>query len=170
MSALHNTLLRPPVLEDGIRVFRLIERCPPLDTNSTYCNLLQCSHFSNTSVVAERDNELMGFISGYLVPDRPDTLFVWQVAVAENARGMGLASHMLADILARNEDRRIRYLETTITEDNSASWALFRRLASALSTEFQSSAWLDKQQHFDGQHQSELLVRIGPIDGAKGSL
>jgi L-2,4-diaminobutyric acid acetyltransferase len=155
--------LRVPTLEDGMSVFRLIQRCPPLDTNSSYCNLLQCGHFSNTSVAAELEGELVGFISGYVVPGRPDTLFIWQVAVDERARGLGLASQMLRHILNRPSCHGIAYLETTITEDNQPSWGLFKSLAKRLGAELQSSLWLDKQVHFDGQHDSESLVRIGPF-------
>lgn len=145
-------------------VFRLVENCPPLDMNSSYCNLLQCSHFADTSVVAQMNGALVGFISGYVIPERPDTLFVWQVAVAEQARGLGLASRMLAHIIARPHCVDIAYLETTITQDNPASWALFKRLAKALSADFQSSEWMDKNAHFAGQHDSETLVRIGPFN------
>ncbi len=145
-------------------VFHLISNCPPLDTNSSYCNLLQCSHFSGTSVAAERDGIIVGFISGYAKPENPDTLFIWQVAVSEQARGMGLASRMLAHILARPECEQMRYLETTITEDNQPSWALFKSFARSSKADFHSSAWMDKETHFAGQHESEALVRIGPFN------
>ncbi len=164
MSGLENIELKSPSHEDGMAVFRLIENCPPLDTNSSYCNLLQCSHFSSTSVAAELDGEIVGFISGYPLPERPNTLFVWQVAVGEQARGVGLASRMLKHILARPQCADIAYLETSITADNQASWALFKSLAKALSAELQSSEWMDREVHFAGQHDSEVLVRIGPFN------
>jgi L-2,4-diaminobutyric acid acetyltransferase len=56
---------RSPDVQDGLAVHRLISQCPPLDTNSSYCNFLQASHFSATSVAAEIDGQLCGFISGY---------------------------------------------------------------------------------------------------------
>jgi L-2,4-diaminobutyric acid acetyltransferase len=114
--------------------------------------------------MAEKNGTLLGFISGYAIPERPDTLFIWQVAVAAQARGLGLASRMLAHILARPHCTDITYLETTITQDNHASWALFNRLTSTLSAKLQSSAWMDKDTHFTGQHDSEALVRIGPFN------
>jgi L-2,4-diaminobutyric acid acetyltransferase len=125
--------------------------------------LLQCSHFAGTSVIAESDGAVMGFISGYKLPDRPDTLFVWQVAVAEEARGLGLASRMLAEILARPLCTEVSFLETTITSDNQGSWALFERLAKNMDATCQSSPWLDKEKHFEGLHDSESLIRIGPF-------
>lgn len=155
--------LRPPVATDGIRVNRLVAQCPPLDTNSVYCNLLQCSHFAQTSVAAEIDGDLVGFVSGYIEPDQADTLFIWQVAVSEKARGMGLATRMLQSILQRDACQKIAYIDTTITEDNRASWALFERLAQKLGAELNHSVQFDREQHFDGEHDSEMLVRIGPF-------
>lgn len=163
LSSLENIVLRRPTLEDGMGVYQLVESCPPLDTNSSYCNLLQCSHFSATSIAAELDGNLVGFISGYIIPDRANTLFVWQVAVGENARGVGLASRMLSEILARPECGAVEYLETTITQDNKASWALFEGLAKKRSINLQRLDWMDKELHFSGLHDSETLVRIGPF-------
>jgi L-2,4-diaminobutyric acid acetyltransferase len=158
-----NIVLRPPNLKDGIAVFELVKNCPPLDTNSSYCNLLQCSHFASTSVAAEHEGQLAGFISGYIIPDRPNTLFVWQVAVSEQARGAGLASCMLKNLLERANCENITHIETSITQDNQASWALFKGLAKKLATNLQSLEWMDKDIHFAGRHNSEALVRIGPI-------
>lgn len=155
---------RKPVLTDGMSVYQLIQSCPPLDTNSSYCNFLQCGHFSSTSVAAERDGELVGFISGYIVPERPDTLFIWQVAVDKQARGLGLASKMLTQLLNRDICNDVHFLETTITEDNLPSWNLFKRLAKHIDAELQSAVWLDKQIHFNDQHDSESLVRLGPFN------
>jgi L-2,4-diaminobutyric acid acetyltransferase len=167
LSLLKNVDFRMPLLEDGMPVFNLINRCPPLDTNSSYCNFLQCGHFSNTSVMAIAEDKLVGFISGYCLPDRPNTLFIWQVAIDELARGHGLASRMLLHILSRSSCASIQYLETTITESNHASWALFRGLAKRLSTDIESSIYLDQHTHFKGQHDAEELVRIGPFNIAQ---
>lgn len=155
--------LRLPTAEDGTQVFDLVERCSPLDPNSLYCNLLQCSHMADTCVAATNDGQLVGFVSGYLIPSRLDTLFVWQVAVDQSARGVGLAGKMLAELLAREACSGVRFIETTITQDNKASWALFERLAKTLNAPLERSVMFDKSTHFAGRHDSEMLVRIGPI-------
>ncbi len=155
--------LRPPKSEDGISVLRLVAECPPLDSNSVYCNLLQCTHFSNTSVAAISQGQLIGFVSAYLVPDRADTLFIWQVAVGKIARGQGLATQMVQHILNRPNNAQVRYVETTITPSNRASWTLFERLAEKLNAQLCSSVLFDKEKHFDSQHDSEMLIRIGSL-------
>jgi len=124
---------------------------------------LQCSHFSGTSVAATYQGELVGFISGYLVPERSNTLFIWQVAVDKKARGQGLATRMLENILARPQCSKVNAIETTITESNQASWALFNRLASKLNTQLHSSVMFDRTQHLDNSHDTEMLVKIGPL-------
>ncbi len=163
-TALLTAELVMPTAEHGAAVHKLIAECPPLDTNSMYCNLLQSSHFADTAVAAIVDEQLIGFISGYRIPQRPNTLFVWQVAVGEQARGQGLAQRMLKAILMRESSHDINHIETTITANNRASWALFESLARQLDTNISSSVMFERQQHFADQHDTEMLVRIGPFN------
>ncbi|MDT8310171.1 MAG: diaminobutyrate acetyltransferase [Methylophaga sp.] len=162
VKALDITLTTPEA-EMGADVYQLIANCPPLDTNSMYCNLLQTSHFAETSVAALLDGAVVGFISGYRIPKQPNSLFIWQVAVGEQARGQGLATRMLKAILGRPENQDIKRIETTITEDNKASWALFEGLARKLDTQISSNVFFDKDRHFAGQHKTEMLVKVGPF-------
>lgn len=162
IDRLESISLRPPTLFDGAAITQLIHQCPPLDTNSAYCNLLQCSHFSKTSVVAEDEGEVVGFISGYLIPDRQNTLFIWQVAVSKKARGIGLASRML-DWLTNHQNNHENWLETTITDNNKASWSLFEGFARNKKTDLKRSTMFDSAQHFNHKHDTEYLVRIGPF-------
>lgn len=155
---------RAPNAIDGMSVHQLVASCPPLDTNSVYCNLLQASHFSDTSIMAtSKDAPLLGFVSGYIIPNKVDTLFVWQVAVSDKARGQGLAKKMVSSLLERSSCLSVRYIETSITASNEGSWALFRRLAEQLGAPLEESVMFDKQTHFNGLHDTEHLVRIGPI-------
>ncbi len=153
--------LRKPTLDDGFALNQLVAASPPLDPNSVYCNLLQCSHFSDTAIAAEVDGELVGFVSGYIPPAQPGTLFVWQVVISEKMRGQGLAKQMLLQLL-RNQ-QNIEFIETTITPDNQASWSLFRSLARALGTSLESRVFFTRDSHFGGQHDDEHLLQIGPL-------
>lgn len=165
MSDLDNSItLSPPESSDGSRLHKLVHECRPLDENSVYCNLLQCTHFSDTCVAAELDGDLVGFISGYIPPKQADTLFVWQVAVSEKARGKGLAKRMLAHLLERDACNDVRYIETTITEDNAASWAMFRGFAYKRCWPTEEFILFDSRIHFAGEHSDEHLLRIGPFN------
>lgn len=161
--------LRRPTAEDGEAVNALIDRCRALDDNSLYCNLLQCTHFADTCRLAEMDGEVVGWVSAYLPPKEPDTLFVWQVAVSPQARGRGLAKRLVGDLLRDPACRHVRRLKTTITPDNAASWALFRSVAETFEAPLSHRAWFERDVHFGGRHDTEHLVAIGPLGGAARS-
>ncbi len=107
---------------------------------------------------------MLGFVSGYMIPNKPCTLFIWQVVVSVQARGCGLATRMLHELIRRGQREEVRYVETTITRDNEASWALFRKAAKAFGAPLETSVAFDKDKHFQGEHDTEHLLRIGPID------
>lgn len=155
--------LRAPTADDARLVHALVRESRPLEENSLYCNLLQCTHFAGTSVVAVENGALVGFVSGYIIPGRPDSLFVWQVAVSRLARGRGLGKQMLGGLLARLQGVGVSYMETTITPGNSASWGLFRSFAKQGNAQVHESILFESQRHFGGGHESEHLLRIGPF-------
>ena len=153
-----DVVLRHPVLEDGTAVFDLVDACKPLDLNSHYLYLLQCSHFAPTCVVATLHGEVVAWVSGYIPPNRTDTFFVWQVAVGEKARGLGLGKKLITWVLAQQTG--IQKIHTSITPDNAASWGLFKSLARDWGSDLTSRDWFDKQSHFGGRHNTEVLVEI----------
>jgi L-2,4-diaminobutyric acid acetyltransferase len=148
---------------DGPAITGLIADCAPLDVNSAYCNLLQCTHFAETCIVAERNGQIVGWVSGYRPPAEPDSFFVWQVAVAKAARGEGLAQRMINALLDRPSADGATHLITTVTDDNAPSWALFNGLARAWGTSLTKSAMFESEAHFAGAHATEWLARIGPL-------
>lgn len=151
---------RKPMPQDGAAVWELVSACKPLDENSMYCNLIQCDHFRDTCVVAERDGEMLGWVSGYVLPYDPETLFVWQVAVSGAARGEGLAGRMLSHLLLRDEAKGVTRIQTTITRDNDASWSLFKRFARKQGAELDVQAHYTRDTHFRGIHATEHMVTI----------
>jgi len=102
-------------------------------------------------------------VSGYLLPFDLTTIFIWQVAVAPECRGQGLAVAMLSNVLERDECRNVTSLETSITRANHPSWHSFRALARSLGSGLSTEPWLSRMTHFSSNHESEYLVRIGPI-------
>jgi len=152
-----------PDAQDGPRVTRLIASSPPLDTNSAYCNLLQCTDFRETCIIAERGGELIGWISAYRPPAAPDRLFIWQVAVHSSARGEGLALKMLEALVARPSAAGATMLTTTITQDNQASWRLFEAFARRHGASLTKSPRFEREMHFAGAHATEWQACIAPL-------
>lgn len=74
---------------------------------------------------------------------------------------------MIDDLLARPSQRGVTHLITTITDDNRASWNLFRRLARERGAALDRSVAFDRETHFAGVHPTEFQARIGPLQNQK---
>lgn len=159
----HTFVFGGPSADDARAIAELIASCPPLDTNSLYCNLLQTTHFADTCIKAERDGILEGWISGYRPPDDPAAMFVWQVAVHERARGVGLGTAMLASLFQRPAVADAQRLVTTVTPSNHASRRMFATFARSRGANLEVRPLFDRKRHFGGRHESEDLISIGPL-------
>lgn len=157
---LDDVVFKKPTMDDGYALNQLVKNSPPLDTNSSYCNLLQCSHFADTSIGAYHVDQLIGFISGYNLPQHPDTLFIWQVVVSETMRSQHIAKRMLKALISQVQPE---FIHTTITQDNRPSRALFSSFAKANNTMMNEKSYMDKDRHFNQEHPSEALIIVGPL-------
>jgi L-2,4-diaminobutyric acid acetyltransferase len=156
-----------PAVADGAEIHNLVRDCPPLDLNSPYAYLLLCAHHAETCVRADCGGRTVGFVSAYRVPQRPEVLFVWQVAVAAEMRGRGLGGRMLQELLSRDAVRECRYLETTVTPSNGPSRHLFESLAAALNAPLHEQVMFPAESFGASGHEAEMLFSIGPINQKK---
>ena len=145
-------------------MLRLVEESGVLDPNSAYCYLLLATRFRDTCVVAaDEGGELLGFVTGFVPPARPDTLFVWQIGVAAGARGRGLGRRMIEEVLARDPCRGVRFVEATVTPSNTASQRLFEGLARRAGSVCRVERGFEPAEFPDPGHEPEQLFRIGPL-------
>ncbi|ONI78801.1 diaminobutyrate acetyltransferase [Actinosynnema sp. ALI-1.44] len=148
-----------PSTLDGAGMWRLARDSRSLDLNSSYSYLLWCRDFAGTSAVVRVDDEVIGFVTGYLRPNQPDTLVIWQIAISEAHRGRGFAATLLDNLVRRTG---ARHLEATVTSDNDASIAMFRALATRWGTGLTGNQLFSAEQ-FPDDHAPEFLFRIGPF-------
>lgn len=150
-------------------MWRIARDSRTLDLNSTYAYVLFARDFAATSRIALVDGAPAGFVIGYRRPTRPDCQFVWQIAVDERFRGLGLAGRLL-DSLVHDATSlpAVRTVETTITDDNVASQRTFRAFASrwgdapVVVTPLFESAHLSPDGSEGAHHEPERLYEIGP--------
>ncbi len=157
--------MRTPTVSDGAAMWALLTEAG-LDRNSPYAYLLVCSDFAATSLVAEDAHGLVGAVASYRPPTRPQAVFVWQVGVAERARGQGLARRMLHELLQVPGNADVTELTATVTPDNEPSLRLFRGLARELGVGCEERPRF-AAEHFPvgaGDHQPEDELIIGPIE------
>ena len=154
-----------PAVADGAALWRIARDSDALDLNSSYSYLLWCRDFAATSAVARDERgEAVGFVTGYVRPERPRTLLVWQVAVDAAHRGRGLAARLLDGLTDRvSAERGLSAVETTITPGNTASERLFTSYAARHGATVERQVLFEAGQFPDGAHDPEVLYRIGPL-------
>jgi L-2,4-diaminobutyric acid acetyltransferase len=117
--------------------------------------------------VGVKDSEVVSFISAYIHPKKPDTLFVWQVAVGSRARGKGVGKIMLEKLVQREVCKEVVYLETTVTPSNNPSRSLFYSFSRAVDAKVEEEVFFPKEVFGEEGHEEEILIKIGPFNTLK---
>ncbi|RBQ28608.1 diaminobutyrate acetyltransferase [Aliarcobacter vitoriensis] len=151
-----NLIYRKPVKKDSKDIVNIIKECRILDLNSEYLYLLQTTHFKESCCVLENNNKIIGFVSGYYLPEDPKTLFIWQVAVDEQYRGKNLAFSMIKNIIDRRE---IDFLISTVSPSNISSTKVFEKVAQYFNTKLEKKVLFTKND-FCGFHEDEVQFTI----------
>ncbi|RAI89557.1 diaminobutyrate acetyltransferase [Paenibacillus pabuli] len=153
-------LFRKPSTKDGANIWRLAKESKLLDLNSPYCYIMLCDLFKGTCAVAELDEEIVGFVSAFRIVERPATLFIWQITVAESYRGKGIGLSLLQQICMREENSKIQIVETTISPSNVPSLSLFRKFAENMESRCEELTGYPAHLFPGSGHEDEKLFRI----------
>lgn len=156
-----NILIRKPEKNDANKIYDLVKKSKVLDVNSEYLYLLQTTHFKDTCAVAVHENKVIGFVSGYMLPDNKDTLFIWQVAIDDEYRGNDLARRVILNIIKRDEIG-VNNIYSTVSPSNKASIRVFEKVANELNTQIINSNFFEISD-FNNEHEEEVLYKIGPL-------
>ena len=157
--------IRPADVTDAVAAHDIVMTSGALEPNSGYAYALAFREFGDTCRVAIRDGAVVGFVLGFVPPTRTDTVFVWQIGVREDARGIGVG-HALLEALTSDRAEPFAYLEATVAPSNTTSRALFTGFAKRRGAPLVTTPCFDSN-HFPGStHESEPLLRIGPLRGA----
>jgi L-2,4-diaminobutyric acid acetyltransferase len=109
--------------------------------------------------VVEYRGEITGFVSGYLLPQNPNILFIWQVGVDTSMQGKGLAKKMIRFLIERQSG--IDTVHTTVSPSNIPSNRLFDAIAKEYDTTIEHQTFLSEED-FEAGHEEEIL-KIIPI-------
>lgn len=156
-------MIRQPDVNDGSGIWRVVKESNVLDLNSSYLYLLLTKDFAETCIVAELSGKIVGFVTGYRPPARPEVLFLWQIGILPSMQGRGLGKRLVTSFLHSPGAQGAALLETTVAPSNAASRALFLAIARQLGVECRISPCFSASQFPESGHEDEELYRIGPL-------
>jgi len=149
---------------EGALLWELARDAGGVDLNSAYAYMMLGRNFSTTCAVVEVFGLPAGFVAAHRLPQRPDVLFVWQIAVVPEYRGLGLARRLLDGLVDLPGCVGVRKMEATVTPSNKASEALFTAFAKARGAALKIEGGFTKLDFpEDEQHEEERLFTIHPI-------
>lgn len=153
---------RFPNKSDGANVWKLVKDSGKLDVNTPYFYVTMSHWFSRSCMLVEdiENGRLVGVIVGFRQPENPDTLFIWQITVADDYRGKGIAL-LLLDEAARQSN--IQYVEATISPSNASSRRLFEKWATAKKVDIVRTEGFGRELFPNNAHEQEDLYVIGPL-------
>ncbi|MBW2508116.1 MAG: GNAT family N-acetyltransferase [Deltaproteobacteria bacterium] len=156
--------VRRPRPSDGNAVRALARRAEPLASGVEEALPPLLRHFADTSLVAEVEGHLVGFVGGYRPPTSLPSLLIWQLDIEPALRRQGLGSALLHALIQCPGCAGIECLEATVRSSNLAAKRLFEAFARDLEATCESitdspSDLLESMRH----EPEDILLRIGPI-------
>ena len=115
---------------DAEKVKKLLAKCgkPYVPPYNLYVYWMLERYLSKTCKVAEKDNKVVGFVSG--MPDiERQVVFIWQLCVDKELRKQGIATGLLDALFQEARDMDYNYIELSITDSNNISQSFFQKYA-----------------------------------------
>ena len=152
--------LRPTEATDGLAVYKLAKSSVELESTPCSSFYSLCGDFSHTSIVAEINGRIIGFVGGYRPPERENTLVVKTVVVDQEVRKMGLASEMLSDLVSRLSTVGVVTLEAIAKSSSEVAAALFNGYAEKHSVEVSKVDYLTSEQLDGGDAEVKYIIKL----------
>jgi predicted GNAT superfamily acetyltransferase len=107
-------------------------------------------HFAGTSLVAERADDLVGFLVGFLSADRADEGYIHFVGVSPGARGEGLGRALYEQFFARCVREGRTRVRCVTSPGNQTSIAFHLALGFAVEAGSEQAGAVTAKANYDG--------------------
>ena len=144
---------------DVDKVYDLVKRCPPLRLFDKYIYRVQAEYFPETCFVAEKDFEIIGFISGFVSQKDPLVFFVWQYCVLEPHDKLFAPVSLIKNMIQNAREMGCQKLQFTMDPEADRSKHVVG-LANFLSKNFVQKEFLKTTQEQTGLEKIDILYDI----------
>jgi ribosomal protein S18 acetylase RimI-like enzyme len=156
---------RPATGADHARVVKVVDEWWGGRSMAALLQRLFFDHFGSTSLVAESDGSLAGFLIGFVSPTKEGTAYVHFIGVDPGRRGSGLGSELYRRFFAVARAAGCRRVECITSPVNTGSIAFHTRLGFRTVPGGEVRDGVDVHPDYDGPGDDRVLFRYD-LDGA----
>lgn len=114
---------------EGVHEF-IKERKGLLFTHNKYIYRIMAECFCNTCFVAENDDKIIGFMSGFMSQIDPSIFFIWQYGVSESHEKTNVPMRLFINMVSAARKMGCKKLRFTIEEGSERAERFFKLLKS----------------------------------------
>ncbi|MDI3411539.1 GNAT family N-acetyltransferase [Bacillus sonorensis] len=114
-------------------------------------------HFNNTSFIAEKDGELVGFLIGFLSQSNPVESYIHFVGVHPDYRKLQVGKTLYEAFYQKAKKAGCKTVRCITSPVNKVSIAYHRKMGFSIETGDKTSDGVQVCSHYDGPNQDRVL-------------
>lgn len=152
--------LRPCTAEDVDEVRRFVASCAPLEVHTAFTYWVTFEHWGDFCFVLLKEDRITGYVSAIGSGRHRDTIYLWQIGVAEELRHRGMAQHLISAVVGAAVAKGYRTAQVSIAKDNEASRRAFERYATSRGNRFTAMKEISLRDSFSGDLIQETCFEL----------
>jgi L-2,4-diaminobutyric acid acetyltransferase len=113
--------------DEFLKVYNFVSHCKPLENYAEHFYKIMFRYFGNSCLVAEFNDEIVGFVMGFRSRVNNKTFFLWQIGVFSYYRGKEIGRILLEEFEKVAKKLGCKRIELTVDPNNLASQKLFEK-------------------------------------------
>lgn len=112
---------------DSVSVYEFVSGLSPLENYFEHVYKILLRYFGNSCFIAEKDEDIIGFVMGFKSQDDKNIFFIWQIGVDSDFQGQRIGSTLLKKVEKKAEEMNCKRIELTVDPENIPSQRLFQK-------------------------------------------
>lgn len=126
--------IREASVEDYLDLHDLVGKIEGIVQHPTHFYKIMLQYFGNSIIVAVDNDELVGFLLGFVSQTNPEEYFIWQLGVDPQHRGKKIAGKIMKSTIDTARRFGCKKVTATVETTNKPSQGLFESSGFAIVT------------------------------------
>ncbi len=110
------------------KILELVKNCKPLEVYPAHVYKIMFRYFRDFCIVAEQNQEIIGFALGFSAQNPKQTCFFWQIGVNPKIQAKGVGKQLVTYFEKKVKKLGYNQIELTVDLENIPSQKLFEKL------------------------------------------